>query len=120
MGGVQDNTGHVDEAGVVEAAQYSLVETVPDAGSRPDQEPAVRGRLRYPEARRQSTPRAAADQEVDDRGEHRLTRRVPCSPTLRTHLRQRDQRPRDLPQPVRNNPTPRTPPHARTNVRLTT
>ncbi|MYQ34477.1 hypothetical protein GTW65_26205 [Streptomyces sp. SID4956] len=42
-------------------------------------------------------------------------RRVLCSAALRPHLRRRDQRLRDLPQPVRNNPTPCTPPHERNN-----
>jgi hypothetical protein len=50
VGGVEDDSGDVDEAGVVEAVQHGLVEVAPDAGSRPDQEPAVNGRLRYAEA----------------------------------------------------------------------
>lgn len=100
--------------------QHGFVQPSPDARSRPDQEPAVRGRLRYPEARRQLAPGTTADQHVDDRREQRLIRRVLRSAALRTHPRRRDQRLRDLPQPVRNNPTPRTPPHERTNDRLTT
>ena len=80
------------------------------SGSRPDQEPAVCGRLRYPEAGWQGPPRTAADQHVNDRGEQRLNRRVLRSAALRPHIRRRNQRFRDLPQPVRNNPTPRTPP----------
>lgn len=45
---------------------------------------------------------------------------VSCVATLRPHPRRRNQRPCDLPQPLQNTPTPRTPPHERTNVRLTT
>lgn len=78
------------------------------------------GRLRYPEAWRQGPPGAAADQHVDDRSEQLLIRRVLRPAALRPHPRPRDQRLRDLPQPVRNNPTPRTPPHAKLNDRLTT
>ncbi len=59
--------------------------------------------------------RAPADQDINDRGEQRLIRRVLRPATLRPHLRRRNQRPRDLPQPVRNNPTPPTPPHTDTN-----
>jgi len=47
MGGVEDNTGDVNEASVVEAVQHGFVQAAPDAGSRPDQEPAVSRRLRY-------------------------------------------------------------------------
>ncbi|MFF0837638.1 MULTISPECIES: hypothetical protein [unclassified Streptomyces] len=36
---------------------------------------------------------------------------------MRTHLGRRNQRLGDLPQPVRNNPTPRTPPHVQPNER---
>jgi hypothetical protein len=85
----------------------------PDTSSRPDQEPAVGGRLRYPEAGRQLAPRASADQDVDDGREERLIGRVLRSAALRPHSRRWDQRLRDLPQSVRNNPTPRTPPHVR-------
>ncbi len=120
VGGVEDGAGDIDEAGVVEPMQHGFVQTTPDTGSRPDQEPAVSRRLRYAEARRQLAPCAAADQDVDDGSEQRLIRRVLRSATLRPHFRRRDQRLRDLPQPVRNNPTPRTPPHTQTNVRLTT
>lgn len=49
VGGVQDDAGDVDETGVVEPVQYGLVQPPPDAGSRPDHEPAVGGRLRYAE-----------------------------------------------------------------------
>ncbi|MGW4234095.1 bacterial transcriptional activator domain-containing protein [Streptomyces sp. NPDC004980] len=42
-------------------------------------------------------------------------RRVLSPAALRSHLRRRDQRLGDLPQPVRNNPTPRTPPHTQPN-----
>jgi hypothetical protein len=89
----------------------------PHAGPRPDHEPAVGGRLRYPEARRQGSPRAPADQHVDDRREQRLIRRVLLSAALRPYLVLRDQRPCELLQAVRNNPTPRTPPHTQTNER---
>jgi len=43
-------------------------------GPRPDQEPAVRGRLRYTETRRQTPSGTTADQHVDDRREQRLIR----------------------------------------------
>jgi len=115
VGGVQDDAGDVDEAGVVEPMQYGLVQPPPDAGSGPDQKPAVGGRLRYAEAGWQLAPGAAGHQHVDDRCEQRLIRRVLRPAALRSHLRRRDQRLRDLPQPVRNNPTPRTPPHAELN-----
>jgi hypothetical protein len=120
MGGVEDDTGDINQAGVVEPVQHGLVEAAPDTGSRPDQEPAVGGRLRYAEAGRQLAPGASADQHVDDGREQRLIRRVLRSTALRPYFRRRDQRLGDLPQPVRNNPTPRTPPHDRTNDRLTT
>ncbi|WP_373566825.1 ATP-dependent DNA ligase [Streptomyces griseicoloratus] len=42
-------------------------------------------------------------------------RRVLCSTALWPHPRRWDQWLRDLPQPVRNNPTPRAPPHDLTN-----
>ena len=74
-------------------------------------------RLRDPEARRQCPPGATADQHVDDGREQRLIRRVLRPATLRPHLGRWDQRLSDLPQPVRNNPTPRTPPHERSNDR---
>ncbi|KOV71349.1 hypothetical protein ADL02_46235 [Streptomyces sp. NRRL WC-3723] len=41
-GGVQDDAGDVDEAGVVEPVQHGFVQPPPDAGSRPDQQPTVR------------------------------------------------------------------------------
>lgn len=76
MGGVEDGAGDVDEAGVVETVQHGFVEAAPDASSRPDQEPAVGGRLRCAETGRQSVPGAATDQHVDDGREERLVRRV--------------------------------------------
>ncbi|MGX1027591.1 hypothetical protein RKD38_002272 [Streptomyces ambofaciens] len=85
VGGVEDDAGDVDQAGVVEPVQHGLVQTAPDTGSGPDQEPAVRSRLRYPEARRQSPPGATADEHVDDRREQRLIRYVLRSATLRSH-----------------------------------
>jgi hypothetical protein len=91
------------------------MEPAPHTGPRPDHETAMRSGLRYTEARWQCPPGAAADQHIDDRGKQRLIRRVLRPATLRPHLRRRDQRPRDLPQPVRNNPTPRTPPHTQLN-----
>lgn len=78
-------------------------------------EAAVDGGLGDAEAGRQRTLGAPADQHVDDRREQRLVRRVLRPTALRPHPVRRDQRLRDLPQPVRNNPTPRTPPHAPTN-----
>ncbi len=58
VGGVQDRSGKVEEAGVVEAVQDLLVQPAPDSGPRSEQEPAVGRRLRYPEARRQRPPGA--------------------------------------------------------------
>jgi hypothetical protein len=75
----------------------------------------VGGRLRYPEAGWQRPPGAAGHQDVDDGGEQRLIRGVLRSAALRPHLRRWDQRLRDLPQAVRNNPIPRTPPHVEFN-----
>jgi hypothetical protein len=43
VGGVEDDAGDVDEAGVVEPVQHCFVQPAPDTGSRPDQEPAVSG-----------------------------------------------------------------------------
>src|SRR5690349_17357011 len=120
MGGVEDGPGQVGQAGVVEAVQDLLVQPAPHPGTRPDQEPTVRGGLRYPETGRQGPPGASGYQDVDGRGEQRLIRRVLPPATLRPHPGRREQRLRDLPQPVRNNPTPRTPPHDLPNGRLTT
>lgn len=114
MGGIEDRAGHIDQAGVVEPVQDGLVKPSPDTSPGPDQEPAVGGGLRYPETRRQSPPGAPADQHIHDRGKQRLIRRVRRSAALRPYPVRRDQRLRDLPQPVRNDPAPRTPPHART------
>ena len=71
---VQNNTCQVEQAGVIEAVHDLLVQPPPHPGPRPDQEPAVRGRLRYPETRRQGTPRASTDQHIDDRRKQRLIR----------------------------------------------
>ena len=76
MRGIEHGPGEVEEAGVVQAVQDLLVEPAPDAGPGPDQEPAVGRRLRYPEARRQRPPGAPTDQDIDDRCEQRLIRRV--------------------------------------------
>lgn len=62
----------VDEASVIESVQHRLVRPAPRPGPRSDQEPAVRGRPRYPETR----PGTTADQHVDDRREQRLIRRA--------------------------------------------
>jgi hypothetical protein len=43
VGGVEDDAGDVDEAGVVELVQHGFVQAAPHTGSGPDQEPAVRG-----------------------------------------------------------------------------
>ncbi len=115
VGGIEDDAGDIDEAGIVEPMQHGFVQATPDAGTRPDEEPAVSGRLRYAEAGRQSPPGAATDQHIDDGREQRLIRRVLRSTALRPHPRRRDQRLRDLPQAVGNNPTPRTPPHTEVN-----
>lgn len=120
MRGVEHDAGDVDEAGVVEPVQHGLVQATPDTGPRPDQEAPVSRRLRYPEARRQSPPGTTANQHVDDRRKQRLIRCVLRSAALRPDLRRWDQRLRDLPQAVQNNPTPCTPPHERTNDQLTT
>ncbi len=50
VGGVGDDAGDVDQAGIVEPGQDGLVQTAPDASSRPDEEPTVGGRVRYAEA----------------------------------------------------------------------
>ncbi len=110
MSGVEDDPRDVDEAGVVESVRHCFMQPAPHASPRPGQEPAVCGRLRYPETRRQSPPGTTADQHVEDRRKQRLIRRVLRSAALRPHLRRWDQRLGDLPQAVRNNPTPRTPP----------
>ena len=83
VSGVEDHARVVDEAGVIESVQHRLVRPAPRPGPRPDQEPAARGRLRYPETRRQKTPPGTtADQHVDDRREQRLIRRVLRSAAL--------------------------------------
>lgn len=88
-----------------------LMQPSPYSGARPDGEAAMHGRLRRSEARWQRSPGAAADQHVDDRGGHRLIvdsrpRRPPDAPAPTR------QRPRQLPQAVRNDPTPPSTPHA--------
>jgi hypothetical protein len=45
VGGVENDSGDIDEAGVVELVQHGLVEAAPDAGPRPDQEAAMSRRL---------------------------------------------------------------------------
>lgn len=79
-------------------------------GSRPDREPTARGRLRDAEARRRGPPGATADQHGSDRREQRLIRCARRSATLRLHPRRRDrrrnQRLRDLLQPVWDDSTP--------------
>jgi hypothetical protein len=115
VSGVEDDAGDIYEACVVELVQDRFVKPAPDPGARPDHEPAVGRRLRYAEARRQGPPSAAADQHVDDCCELRLIRSVRCSTTLRAHPVLRNQRPCELPQAVRNNPTPRTPPDEQPN-----
>lgn len=82
VGGVEDGSGEVEQAGVVEAVQDLLVQPAPDTGPGPDQEPAVGRGLRYAEARWHGSPGAAGDQYVDDRGEQRLIRRVLRSAAL--------------------------------------
>lgn len=94
----------------MEPVEDLLVQPAPHSGSRPDQEPAVGGRLPYPEAGRKNPPGTAADQREDDRGEQRLVRCVLRSAALLPHFRRRDQRLRDLPQPVRTDPASRAPP----------
>lgn len=82
VSGVEDHARDVDEVGVIESVQHRLVRPAPHPGPRPDQEPAVRGRLRYPETRRQTPPGTTADQHLDDRREQRLIRPVLRSATL--------------------------------------
>lgn len=82
VSGVEDHTRDVDEVGVIESVQHRPVRPAPHPGPRPDQEPAVRGRLRCPETRRQTPPGTTADQHVDDRREQRLIRRVLRSAAL--------------------------------------
>lgn len=115
VGGVEDDAGDVDEAGVVELVQDRFVQTGPDSGSGPDEESSMGRGLRNAEAGWQRPPGATAHQYVDDRREQRLIRGVLGPTALPPHPRRRNQRLRDLPQPVRNNPTPRTPSHAECN-----
>lgn len=111
----RDDAGDVEEAGVVELMQHGLVQPPPYPGPRPDQKPAVSGRLRDTKAGRQCPPGTPADQHVDDGREHCLIRRVLRSTALRPHPQGWDERLRDLPQTLRNDPTPRTLPHAQLN-----
>ncbi|GHC82142.1 hypothetical protein GCM10010349_65870 [Streptomyces flavofungini] len=69
VGGVEHDAGDVDEAGVIELVEHGLVQPAPDAGSGPDQEPAMSSRLRDPKAGRQMPPGASADQHIDNGGE---------------------------------------------------
>lgn len=117
VSGVEDDAGDIYEARVVELVQDGFVEPAPDPCPRPDHEPAVGRRLRYAEARRKGALGAAADQHVDDRREQRLIRCVRCPTALRPRSVLRNQRPGELPQAVRNNPTPRPLPHERPNDR---
>jgi hypothetical protein len=118
VGGVEDRAREIQQAALVDPVEYGLVEPAPDASPRPDQEPSMRGGLRYAETRWQGSPGTPADQDVDDRCEQRLIRRVLRPAALRPHPRWRNQRLRDLPQPVRNNPTPRTSTHVQLNETL--
>jgi len=101
------DAGDVAEADVVEPVQHSVVQAAPDAGPAPGREPAVSRRLRYAEAERQPSPDTAGDQMADGRRQ-RLIRCALRSATLRPHLLRRDQRLRDLPQTVQNDPTRRS------------
>lgn len=119
MGRVEDRAGKVDQALFVQELENLLVQPAPDPRTGPDDEPAMDGRLRRPEARRQRPPGAAADQDIDDRGEDRLVIDVGDPAALRPHASRRQQRPGDLPQTLRNNPTPPSTPHAQHNCQLT-
>ena len=66
----------------------------------------MHGRLRRSEARRQHPPGTATDQHVDDGGKHRLIVDIGDPATLRPHPSRRQQRPGDLPQAIRNDPSP--------------
>ncbi len=119
MGRVKDRAGEVDQVPLVQKLENLLMQPPPDPGSRPDDEPAMNRRLRRPEARRQRPPSATADQHIDDRGEDRLVIDARDPTPLRTYPGRRQQRPRDLPQSVRNNPSPPSTPHAQDNCQLT-
>ncbi len=110
VGGVEDDAGQIEKVLGGECVEYCLVQSAPRPGPGPDREPAVGGGLRYPEARREMSPGASAGQHVHDRGEQCLNRRVLRAATLRTHPRQ--QRPRDLPQAILNDPSPPRTSHA--------
>ncbi|GAA2768737.1 hypothetical protein GCM10010103_77800 [Streptomyces paradoxus] len=111
MGGIEDRTGQVDQVLLVQELENLLMQSAPDSGTRPDGEAAVHGRLRRSEARWQRPPGAAADQDVDDRGKHGLIIDVRDPAALRTNSRRRQQRPCQLPQAVRNDPSPPSTPH---------
>lgn len=78
-----------------------------------------RRQLRRPETWWQRSPGAAVDEHLDDRGEHRLIIDVRDSTVLRPQPSRRQQRPWDLPQPVRNDPAPTPTPHAQRNSQPT-
>jgi hypothetical protein len=115
MGGVEDCTGEVDQVAFVQELENLLMQLAPDPRTGPDDKAAMHGRLRRPETRWQCSPGAAADEYIDDRGEHRLIIDVRDSTALRPHTSRRQQRPCDLPQPIRNDPSPTPTPHAQHN-----
>jgi hypothetical protein len=118
VGGIEDRTGQVDQALFVQKLENLLVQPSPHTGPRPDDEAAVHGRLRRPETRRQGPPGTAADQYIDNRGEDRLIIDVGDPAPLRAHPGRRQQRLRDLPQSVRNDPSPASTPHDQHNGQL--
>lgn len=118
MSRVEDHTGDVGQARIVQLPQNRFMQPAPHTDPRPDHEPAMGGRFRDPETRRQRAPCAATHQHIGDRGEQRLVRCVLFSAALRPCPVLRNQRPGDLPQAIRNNPTPRAPPHTRPNDQL--
>jgi hypothetical protein len=119
MSRVEDCAGEVDQVPFVQELENLLMQPAPDPRTGPDDKPAMHGRLRRPETRRQGPPGTAADQYVDDRGEDRLVIDVRDPTALRSHASRRQQRPGDLPQALRNEPSPPFTPHAQDNCQLT-
>jgi hypothetical protein len=112
---VEDDPRQIQQPAVGQPVQQNLVQPTPHTGPRPDQKPAMHGRLGGAETRRQMPPGAATGQHVHDRGEHRLITDVRCSAALRPRPRRRQQRRHDLPQSLRHDPTPATTSHAKIN-----
>lgn len=119
VGGVEDRAGEVDEVAFIQQLENLLMQPTPEPRTGPDNKTAMHGRLRRPETRWQRSPGAAADEYIDDRGEHRLIIEVRDSTALRPHPSRRQQRAGKVPQPIRNDPSPTPTPHAQHNSQLT-